>query len=305
MNSIRTFRAGVGEGSKQFFFGLLDLRVVEGRSGSALGVFSGRKSGATAEDQEIGERISAEAIRTVKTSGRFACGKQPGNGGLRSFGVHADAAHHVVARGTDFHGALGDVHVGEFLELVVHTGKFFLHVFGGFVRDVEVRAAVFGAAAFLDLGVDRAGHDVARGKFHALGIVFFHEALARFVAQDAAFAADRFSDEDALDAGRPNHSGGMKLDEFHVHELGAGFIREGHAVASVFPGVGSDAPGFADATGGDDDGLGFEDDEAAGLAPVGKGTRHATAVDEKAGNGALHVDIYALLDAAVLQRANH
>src|SRR5947208_4234486 len=173
------------------------------------------------------------------------------------------------------------------------------------VGDVEISATVFGSAAFLDFGVDGAGHDVARGELHALGVVLLHETLARFVAQDTAFAADRFSDEDALDAGRPNHSGGMKLDEFHVHELGAGFIREGHAVASVFPGVGSDAPGFADATGGDDDGLGFEDDEAAGLAPVGKGTRHATAVDEKAGNGALHVDIDALLDAAVLQRANH
>src|SRR5260370_39273528 len=72
MNGIRTLRAGVGKGSKQFFFGLLDLRVVEGRSGSALGVFGGRKSGATPEDQEIGERIPAEAIRTVKTCRGFA-----------------------------------------------------------------------------------------------------------------------------------------------------------------------------------------------------------------------------------------
>ena len=97
----------------------------------------------------------------------------------------------------------------------------------------------------------------------------------------------------------------MELDEFHVHELGAGFIRERHAVARVFPGIRSDAPGFTDAARGDDDGPGFEDDEAAGLAPIGKGTRHATTIGEKAGNGALHVDIDALLNAAILERANH
>src|SRR6202165_3411461 len=305
MNGIRTFRARVGKGRKQFFFGLLDLRVVKGRSRSALGVFGGRKSGATAEDQEIGERISAKAIRTVKTCGGFAGGKQPGNVGLRRFGVHADAAHHVVAGGTNFHGALGDVHVGKFFELVINAGKFFLHVLGGLVRNVERRAAVFGAAAFLDFGVDGAGHYVARGEFHALGVVFFHEALARFVAQDAAFSAHRFGDQNSLNARGPNHSGGMELDEFHVHELGAGFVREGHAVTRVFPGVGSDAPGLANAAGGDDDGLGFEDDEAAGLAPIGKGARHAATAGEKAGNGALHIDIDALLDTAVLQRANH
>jgi len=85
----------------------------------------GGKAGATAKDEEIGKRISAEAIRTVKTCGASPAANSPGNGGLRRFGVHADAAHHVVARGTDFHGAFGDVHVGEFLELVIHAGKFF------------------------------------------------------------------------------------------------------------------------------------------------------------------------------------
>jgi len=99
-------------------------------------------------------------------------------------------------------------------------------------------------------------------------VVFFHEALACFVAQDAAFPRTA-SVTRCLDAGRPNHPVD-ELDEFHVHELGAGFVGESHAVARVFPGVGSDAPGLADATGGDDDGLGFENDEAASLAPIGK-----------------------------------
>src|SRR5207302_5982055 len=172
-----------------------------------------------------------------------------------------------MAGGTDFHGTFGDVNVGEFLELVIHAGKFFLHVLGGLVGDVEIGAAVFGAAAFFDFGVDGAGNDIARGKFHALGIVFFHEALAEFVAKDAAFAANGFSDKNSLHARRPDHSGGMKLNEFHVHKFGAGFVSEGHAVGGVFPGVGSNAPVFADTTSSDNDGFCLEGDEATLFAP--------------------------------------
>src|ERR1700687_4099461 len=97
----------------------------------------------------------------------------------------------------------------------------------------------------------------------------------------------------------------MKLDEFHVHELGTCFIRKSHAVASVFPGVGSDAPGLADATGGDDDGLCFENDEAASLAPIGKGAGNAAVVSQKPSDGTFHVDVDALLDATILKSANH
>src|SRR6266436_1381172 len=266
---------------------------------------SGGESGAPAEDQQIGERVAPKAIRTVQTGGGFAGGKKTRNGGLGGFGIHANAAHHVVAGGADFHRAFGDVHVGQFLELVIHAGELLLHVFSGLVRDIEISAAVFGAAAFLDFCVDGARDDIARGEFHALRVVSFHEAFAHFIAQDAAFAADGLGDKNALDAGRPDHSGGMELDKLHVHKLGAGLVSEGHAVTGVLPGVGSDAPGFADAAGGDDDGLGFENDEAAGLAPVGEGAGDAAAVGQEARNGALHVDVDALLDAAVLKGTNH
>src|SRR5712664_3276660 len=97
----------------------------------------------------------------------------------------------------------------------------------------------------------------------------------------------------------------MELNKLHIHEFSAGFIREGHAVARVFPGIGSDAPGLADAACGDDDALGFENDEAAGFAPIGKSTRHTAAIGENAGDGTLHVDVDALLHATVLKSANH
>src|SRR5882724_9642300 len=264
----------------------------------------GGEPGATAKDQEIGERVAAESIRAVKTGGSFTSGEKAGHCRLSSFSIDADATHHVMAGGADFHRAFGDVHVGEFLELVIHAGEFFLHVFGRLVGDVEIGAAVFGAAAFLDFAVDGARDDVAGGKLQALGIVFFHETLAELVAKDAALAANGFGDENALHAGGPDHASGMELHELHVHELRAGFVSKGHAVAGVLPGIGSDAPGFADAARGDDDGLGFENDEAAGLAPVGEGAGNAATVGQQARDGALHVNVNALLDAAVLQRSN-
>src|SRR5438128_1406934 len=266
---------------------------------------SGGESGAPAEDQQIGERVAPKAIRTVQTGGGFASGKKTWNGGLGGFGIHANATHHVVAGGADFHRAFRDVHVGQFLELVIHAGEFLLHVFSGLMRDVEISAAMFGAAAFFDFGVDGARNDIARREFHALGVVSFHEAFAHFIAQDAAFTADGFGDKNALDAGWPDHSGGMELDKLHVHKLGASFVSEGHAVTGVLPGVGSDAPGFADAAGGDDNGLRFENNEAAGFTPVSKGAGHAATVGQKASDGALHVHVDALVDAAVLKGTNH
>ncbi len=203
--------------------------------------------------QKIRKRVAAETIRTVKTGGGFAGREESGQSGFRSFRIDANTAHHVMARWANLHGALGDVHIREFLELVIHAGKFFLHILSGFVGDVEIRATVFGATALLDFRVDGAGYDVARGKFHALGIVLFHEALACLITQDAAFTAHGFGDENPLHAGWPDHARGMKLNKLHVHELGAGLVGKGHPVAGVLPGVGSNAPGFANAASGNDD----------------------------------------------------
>src|SRR5262249_21780340 len=209
-----------------------------------------------------------------------------------------------MARGADFHGTFRDVDVCELLELVIHAGKFFLHVFGRLVGYVKICAAMFRAAAFADFGVNGTGDDVTSGKFHALRIVFFHEALAEFVAKDAAFATNGFGDKNSLHSRRPNHSGGMKLDEFPVHEFGAGFVGEGHTVGGVFPGIRSDAPVFTDAAGGDDNGFCFEGDEAALFAIVTERTGDAITVFQKACNGAFHENVDAEFDAAILKRSN-
>ena len=112
---------------------------------------------------------------------------------------------------------------------------------------------MFRATAFLCFRVDRARYHVARREIHSFRIVTLHETLAVFVSQHAAFAAHRLGDQDSLYARRPNHAGRMKLDELHVHQFGACIKSQGHAVAGVLPGIGGDAPRFADSTRSDYD----------------------------------------------------
>src|SRR6185437_12060583 len=97
----------------------------------------------------------------------------------------------------------------------------------------------------------------------------------------------------------------MELHKFHVHQLGACFVGQRHAVAGVFPRIGSDFPGFADATCSDDDGFCLEDDEAALFAPITESARDAVAIFQQARYRTLHVNVNSHADAAILERANH
>ena len=88
-------------------------------------------------------------------------------------------------------------------------------------------------------------------------------------------------------------------------QLGAGVVGERVAVAGVLPAVAGDLVRLADAAGRQHDRLGLEDDEAAALAVVGERAGDAVAVLEQADDGAFHVDVDALVDAVILQGADH
>ena len=119
--------------------------------------------------------------------------------------------------------------------MVIHAGELFLHIVGGFFRDIEINSAVFGAAALAHLGIDRACHHVAGGQIQLFRIVLLHESLAQVVAKNASLAANRLGDQNSLHARRPHHTGGMKLHKFHIHQLSPGAVGERHSVAGVFP----------------------------------------------------------------------
>src|SRR5277367_3612427 len=112
VNRVGTLTGLPLEWRERFLFGLLDLRWIQSWRGNLLGIFGGGKAGTASEDKEIGERVASQTIRAVQTGGCFSRGEEARNGRLRGFRFHANAAHHVVTRGANFHRALGDVYVG-------------------------------------------------------------------------------------------------------------------------------------------------------------------------------------------------
>src|SRR5438132_14006496 len=96
-----------------------------------------------------------------------------------------------MAGWADLHWSGRNVHVSKLFELVIHAGKFFLHIVGGLVGDIQIHAAVLRAAASPHLGVDSTTAHGARPKFHALGAGLLHEAPAPVVFERTAFAAPR------------------------------------------------------------------------------------------------------------------
>src|SRR5262249_23153541 len=105
-----------------------------------------------------------------------------------------------------------------------------------------------------------------------------HEASAILVAQYPAFTTHAFGDQDAPNARRPNHSGGVKLDELHVHEVGAGLVGERMAIARVLPAVAGDLVGPADAARRQHHRLCGEDAEPTALTIVAESPDHSPVV---------------------------
>src|SRR5262249_47882935 len=158
--------------------------------------------------------------------------------------IHLDAAHHVVGSWPHLHWVLGNIDVGKLLKLVIHAGELSLDMLGGVRQplldpgDVEKDTAVGTAPTLADLA-DYAASDVVAGQQFrgpssvlialsvapalffgsggrgaiVLGYIVEHEAAAVFIGQDTALAAHAFGDEYAADSGRPDHAGGVELDE--------------------------------------------------------------------------------------------
>ena len=97
----------------------------------------------------------------------------------------------------------------------------------------------------------------------------------------------------------------MKLHELHVHQRGPGVISQRVAVAGVFPTIAGYFESPANAAGGQHDGFGAEQLVAASLALVTKCSGHAAAALEQCNYGAFHVHVDALMDAVILQSADH
>ena len=240
--------------------------------------------GPAAEDDEVDQRVGAEPVGAVDgDAGRFAGGVEAVDhlGGWvaddLAVDVRRQAAHRVVGGGLNRHW-LGlrldsEVSPGE----IGHVWEFGVDYLRRQVREVEVDVVLaVDAAALLDLFVDEAGDHVARGQVLQRRRVALGKGFAGAVAEDAAFAAGGFGEEDAQLV-QPRR---MELVELHVHQRDALAVGEGHAVSRAGQGVRGDLEDPAEAAGGDQDGLGVEGidlsrldvhgDHAAATAVVGE-----------------------------------
>ena len=237
-----------------------------------LAQLGGGLAGPPPEDQDVAQGVAPEPVGPVQPGRRPPGGEESGDAARPGLGIHPDAAHGVVDGGPHLHRLPGDVDARQGLELLAHGGELLADLGGAALAgDVQVGAAVGGAAARLHLLVDGAGDHVAAGEVHLDRVVALHEALARGVAEDPALAAHRLGDQDAARSGRPDHPGGMELDELHVLQLGAGLVGHGGAVTGALPGVRGVAVHPPPAAARQHHRPGPDDHELAGVAVVAEG----------------------------------
>ena len=99
---------------------------------------------------------------------------------------------------------------------------------------------------------------VGRLRFVVVRNVVEHETLAFAVRAGFRLRRARLRSRACRDARRPDHAGGMKLNELHVDQFRAGVIGERMAVAGAFPTVARDLVGSPDAAGRENDRFGAE-----------------------------------------------
>src|SRR5437899_2692436 len=88
-------------------FRFLNLALVDVGGRNAVCILRCRETGATTKHDEVRKGIAAQTICAMQASSGFASSVEAGNCRLRCLRVNANAAHHVMARGADFHWLLG------------------------------------------------------------------------------------------------------------------------------------------------------------------------------------------------------
>ncbi len=224
-------------------------------------------AGDPAEGGGILEGVAAQAVGAVQgqaggLAGRVQSLDHRALGVLDHLGAHVgrDAAHGIMGRGLDGDGLIDGVDLQVVQGQVVDLRQALQDLLPAQVAQVEVDVILAAdAAAFVDLGLFRAGNDVARRQFHLGRRVGLHETLALVIDDIGPLAAGGLGEQDAVLV----QPGGVELDEFHVLQRQAGFEHQGHAVAGVGMGVGRDLPGAAVAAGGQQNGAGVKNVQAA------------------------------------------
>ena len=165
--------------------------------------------------------------------------------------IRHDAAHLVVGGRRDGHAAREQVGAG-----LAQTGDDVGEAARDRGRGRGPRSRGRRCAA-LELRVDGAGHDVARGQV-ALRVDALHDATAVPGDQGRALAAQRLGQQEAVARRAGRERGRVELHELHVGHPGAGAVGQGDAVSGGAGRVGGAGPERAGAPGREDRGPGAQ-----------------------------------------------
>ena len=236
-----------------------------------------------------------------------------------------------MCRRPDLHRSRRDVKIGELFKLVIHARQFLLDMLRRILHlfldpcDVQINAAVRRSAARLDLAIDASCNVIAGQQFrrttgilitcHISPAFFFvvgrlilvvrrnvveHEPFAFAIAEDPAFAANSLGHQDAPHARRPDHSGRVELNKFHIDQLGPRVICKGVAIAGSFPRIARNFERPSHAARSKHQCFAFENAKAPMFPLISQTTNNAVAVLEQGNDCDLHIDLDALMDAVVL-----
>jgi hypothetical protein len=184
-------------------------------------------------DDQLDERVAAQAIRAVQAARRFADRIEALDAGATVLGSDAHAAHRIVRRRRDLHRRGRDVQHLELKQGLIDARQPSHDRLAREVRDVEQHGAAGRSPPFHDLGVAGERDAIACGQLHAFRVVARHEAFAHRVAEDPALAARGFGHERPRRVLRLDQPRRVELHELGVADARARFEGEAEGVAVV------------------------------------------------------------------------
>ena len=97
----------------------------------------------------------------------------------------------------------------------------------------------------------------------------------------------------------------MELYKFHIHKFSPRIISQRMSVTGIFPAIAGDLESSSNSPSGKNHRLCAEDHKPASLSCITESTGYIIAILKQRDNRAFHMHLYPLVDAMVLQSADH